>query len=403
MEKHKFRSLNGLIVSGLASLTLVSAVQAQSVGVGFAPVEIPQGFSLISNPLATGSNKVQDLITNAPDGFELIKLSSGTWQTNRYTAETMTWSLPDMTLSPGEGALASSPEVFTWNSIGKPVTGMLENFIPEGESLRASILPLTGLISTDLGFPTQEGLTLSTVDSDGNFSVAATFENGAWAPSEPVLSIGTSVLVTAPAVIVWNKDFVLADDDNPLEITAQPEGLTVNADEGFSLSVAASGASELSYQWQRNGNDIPGASAASYEVAAAGAEDLGSYSVIVFTDKHSIRSSQAAVEVILPEPEPEPEPEPPVVTPPTTDLTVTSRLVATEDGQNIETVITGTPGTLVDVEVSRGLGATARWRARARDLAIGETGEVIHTEVVANSGSLFIRVLPQAPELPAAE
>jgi hypothetical protein len=340
---------------------------------------------------------VQDLIENAPDGFELIKLTGGVWQTNRFSADPGAWSIPEMTLTPGEGALASSPSAFTWNSIGKPVTGMLENFVPAGESLRSSVLPLTGLISTDLGFPTAEGLSISTVDEAGAFSIAATYEGGAWQPEEPVLSIGSSVLVTAPAASIWNKDFVLADDDNPLVISEQPQGVSVNAEEGFSLTLTAGGADSLTYQWQRNGNDLEGANEATYSVTASGAGDIGSYSVIVFTSTHSVRSQQASVEVILPEPEPEPEPtpEPPVVTPPASGISVVSRL--SEDGSILEVIINGEAGQVVTVEAARDA-TTDRWLVRAAALVIGEDGQAIHTEQVSVGRNLFVRVIPQVTE-----
>jgi len=389
------------VIAGVIGLSASGHVLGQSVGVGFAPIDVPQGFSLLANPLASGANRVQDLITNAPDGFELIKLSGGVWQTNRFTADPGSWSIPEMTLSPGEGALASSPEAFAWNRVGKPVTGMLENFVPEGESLRSSILPLTGLISTDLGFPTIEGLTISTANEQGEFSVVATYESGAWQPEEPVLSIGRSVLVTTPSASVWNKDFVLSDDDNPLVISEQPQGASLNEGDPFSLSVVASGANALSYQWQQNGNDIEGATESSYAVTQSVGADAGSYSVIVFTPTHSIRSQQANVEVIVPEPEPEPEPEPPVVTPPADGLSVISRLGQDDDGLFLEAVISGEPGQLVSVEVSRTADGT-RWRRRATDLPIGEDGQVVHSERVSGE-SLFVRVIPQVPEPPAED
>ena len=166
-----------------------------------------------------------------------------------------------------------------------------------------------------------------------------------------------------------------------------------------SLAVTAGGADGLTYQWQRNGNDLIGANQASYSITAAGAGDIGSYSVVVFTSTHSIRSQQAGVEVILPEPEPEPEPEPtpepPVVTPPASGLSVVSKL--SEDGSQLEVVISGEAGQLVTVEGSRDATAS-RWVRRASNLAIGEDGQVSHFEQIAVGRNLFIRVFPVAAE-----
>lgn len=57
-------------------------------------------------------------------------------------------------------------------------------------------------------------------------------------------------------------------------ITAQPASQTVKAGTQISFSVAATGDGLLSYQWQRNGTDVPGGSAAQYSIVAQEA-DLG--------------------------------------------------------------------------------------------------------------------------------
>lgn len=58
-------------------------------------------------------------------------------------------------------------------------------------------------------------------------------------------------------------------------ITAQPVDRTVRAGQPASFSVAASGSPAPTYQWQRNGTPIAGATAASYTVPAAAAGDHG--------------------------------------------------------------------------------------------------------------------------------
>jgi glucose/arabinose dehydrogenase len=58
-------------------------------------------------------------------------------------------------------------------------------------------------------------------------------------------------------------------------ITTQPASLTVSVGKPASFSVAASGATPLSYQWQRNEADIPGANETSYTIPATTASDNG--------------------------------------------------------------------------------------------------------------------------------
>ncbi|MBM4073659.1 MAG: hypothetical protein FJ271_32770, partial [Planctomycetes bacterium] len=71
--------------------------------------------------------------------------------------------------------------------------------------------------------------------------------------------------------------FVLA----PPVITAQPQSQTVPAGAEVILSVTADGLPPLSYQWQRNGANLPGATAATLTLGSVQLADGGVYTVIV--------------------------------------------------------------------------------------------------------------------------
>ena len=58
-------------------------------------------------------------------------------------------------------------------------------------------------------------------------------------------------------------------------ITSHPTGQTVSVGATATFTVAASGSPPLSYQWQRNGADIPGATSASYSLASVTTADSG--------------------------------------------------------------------------------------------------------------------------------
>lgn len=64
-------------------------------------------------------------------------------------------------------------------------------------------------------------------------------------------------------------------------ITTHPAPQTVRVGDPVTLSVAATGTTPLSYQWQKNGSDIAGAAGASHTIATAAASDAGSYAVVV--------------------------------------------------------------------------------------------------------------------------
>jgi outer membrane protein assembly factor BamB len=86
----------------------------------------------------------------------------------------------------------------------------------------------------------------------------------------------------------------------PPTITSQPMAQTVALGAPFTLSVTASSAASISYQWNLNGAAIPGAVNATYFVASAGASDGGSYSVTVTDSGGSVTSSPVTVTVSSP-------------------------------------------------------------------------------------------------------
>src|SRR5207237_1695711 len=64
-------------------------------------------------------------------------------------------------------------------------------------------------------------------------------------------------------------------------ITAQPTNDTVTAGQAASFSVVATGTAPLSYQWQKNGTAISGATSASYTAAATTSADNGAQLSVV--------------------------------------------------------------------------------------------------------------------------
>lgn len=67
----------------------------------------------------------------------------------------------------------------------------------------------------------------------------------------------------------------------PATIQTQPVSVAVNAGQGATLAVQAFGSAPLTYEWQRNGTPIAGATGATLAIAAATAADAGVYTVTV--------------------------------------------------------------------------------------------------------------------------
>lgn len=78
-------------------------------------------------------------------------------------------------------------------------------------------------------------------------------------------------------------------------ITAQPRSLVLIPGKRLSLWVLTAGSPPLSYQWSKDGVEIPGATGAFYEVAVASAADGGGYTVEVSNPGGTVTSTAATV------------------------------------------------------------------------------------------------------------
>lgn len=81
-------------------------------------------------------------------------------------------------------------------------------------------------------------------------------------------------------------------------ITTQPASQTVTAGQTATFSVVASGTSPLSYQWQKNGSNITGATSFSYTTPATTAADSGAtFDAVVSNSAGSATSNTATLTV----------------------------------------------------------------------------------------------------------
>jgi len=83
-------------------------------------------------------------------------------------------------------------------------------------------------------------------------------------------------------------------ESNP-QITEQPANETACYGASATFTVAASGYGTLTYQWQKNGGDIAGATQAAYSIESVSLDDVGSYNVVVSGDCGSMTSDAATL------------------------------------------------------------------------------------------------------------
>ena len=82
-----------------------------------------------------------------------------------------------------------------------------------------------------------------------------------------------------------------------LQITSQPVGQSAYVGDSVMLGVAVAGASPLSFQWQKNGTNVPGATSRALTFNSVSAYDAGTYAVLVSNPAGSTNSVSAVLQV----------------------------------------------------------------------------------------------------------
>src|SRR5204862_2446851 len=103
-------------------------------------------------------------------------------------------------------------------------------------------------------------------------------------------------VVTNACGIATSNPAVLTVNTMP-SIATPPSPVTACAGSGASFSVAASGSFSFTYQWRKNGSNIPGATGASYAIASTISGDAGNYDVVVSNGCGVATSAAAALTV----------------------------------------------------------------------------------------------------------
>ncbi|MEP7243833.1 MAG: immunoglobulin domain-containing protein [Gammaproteobacteria bacterium] len=155
------------------------------------------------------------------------------------------------------------------------------------------------------------------VGATATFSVAAsgtaplTYQ---WSKGGVAISGATSSSYTTPAttagdsgssftVVVSNSAGNVTSSaaaltaNTPVGITSQPQAQAVETGDSTTFSVTATGSASLTYQWQKDGASITGATGATYNIPSVALNQAGSYTVVVTNPVGSVTSAAAALTV----------------------------------------------------------------------------------------------------------
>lgn len=175
--------------------------------VGYVDVSVPAGDALIANPLSAADNRVVALFPGVPDGTAVYKYGPTGWTANTF--DLGEWSDPNMTVTPGEGILFRNPPggPAGLTFVGQVVQGYGANPVDNGWTLRSSIIPQAGRVTTDLLFPVLQGDKVRRMV--GGSYVEYTYGSNGWTPSEPQVSVGESFFSYKNVGFYWSRNFLV--------------------------------------------------------------------------------------------------------------------------------------------------------------------------------------------------
>jgi len=286
----------------------VAEVRADSYTITLQP-----GLNLIANQLdniieaAVGEmgdegpgpdNRVVALFTNLPPGAYVLKYLP---DTDPFEYEALTngpagWSDPNspMTMEPGEGVFLFNPlnVVLPVTFSGDPHDPVLPLDLPLGStSLLSNQTNAPATFENIVGQSPTDGTVLSRWDATNQIFLNYTNFGGVWAPAVPVLEVGEAAFIGFGKLL----------PNIPPFIVIPPFPRTVLVGQNVTLGVTALGFPLPTYQWLKDGVNIPGATLPTLTLNNLQAGDVAFYSVMVSNPNGNVQS-EAVPLVVAPRP-----------------------------------------------------------------------------------------------------
>jgi hypothetical protein len=179
----------------------------------------PDAPGLIENPLSHTNNNANFTMPAAPAGTCIYRFDPGSqtyYDGATYFPGVGWYPLSGNTndsvlvLDVGQGFWVESPHAWTNTFVGELTFGSSTNPIPVHYSLKGSMVPQAGLLTTDLTFPGRAG---DQVWKSVDLTVTGyAFDSGSWIPTEPSLAVSEACVVwRAPAQATpanwWIRNF----------------------------------------------------------------------------------------------------------------------------------------------------------------------------------------------------
>jgi Abnormal spindle-like microcephaly-assoc'd, ASPM-SPD-2-Hydin/Immunoglobulin domain/Immunoglobulin I-set domain len=340
--------------SGTSSVTIS---QASASGAGFSIGGVALPVSL--NP-GTSATFTASFAPTSPGGVSGSASFTGPQLSSAFVVQmtaTGVATAPSITMQPANasivagqtatfsvGASGTAPLSYQWRKNGTAIAGATSfSYTTPAETTSDNGAQFSVAVSNSAGSLTSNIATLTVTVSPVAPSITtqpsnqtvfagqkATFSviaNGTsplsyqWRKNGTVISGATSASYTTPAEttsdsgalfsvvvsnsvgnVTSNSATLTVNPDPAPAITSQPASQTITAGQTATFSVTASGTAPLSYQWQKNGVAISGATSSSYTTPAETTSDNGAQFAVVVSNSAGTATSNSAVLTVNPAP-----------------------------------------------------------------------------------------------------
>jgi hypothetical protein len=311
---------NGAAISGATSSTYTTQVTVAADSGATFSVTITNSVGNVTSNAATLTVNVPPVITAQPANQSVVAGQTATFAVTATGTGALTyqWKKNGAAISGATAASYTTPATVAADSgaaFSVTVTSSVGNVTSNAATLTVTAAPVAPSITTQ---PASQAVTAGQA---ATFSVTAsgtatlTYQ---WKKSGVAISGATAASYTTPATVAADSgaSYTVTVTNSvgnvtsnaatltvnvPPTITTQPVSQTVTAGQTASFSVVATGTGTLSYQWQKKGTAISGATAASYITPATVAADNGaSFTVTVTGNTASVTSNAATLTVNIP-------------------------------------------------------------------------------------------------------
>ncbi len=179
--------------------------------VGYSVATLPPGYSIVANQFVGVQNTVGAVFSNVPNGTAVMRFQNGTgdYAINTYDGDFQLWDAPSQPFGWGVAAFVYNPTATNLMIPfqGEVPQGDLGVTTPTGYSMMGNLLPVPGLLQTDLGFVPRNGDAILAFRRGGYIISQFDPDFQEW-DAEPRVGVSEGFFLWRNVATNWTKTFI---------------------------------------------------------------------------------------------------------------------------------------------------------------------------------------------------